>query len=1828
MSGVSGTLDVTDAEITITDNESTPTATLVLTPATIDESGATNVSTVTATLSAASSEALTLTVSAGTGVTLSSNKVLTIAAGQTESTGTVSLTAVNNAVDAADLEVTVSATASGGNGVAAPDDVTLTITDDDGVPTVSVGDATAVTEGNDTSATTDMTFTVTLSAVSGKVVAVPYTLTGTATADDDYTDPATKSVTIAAGQTSADITIPVKGDTIDEPNETVIVTLGSPTNATVSTTAGAGTGTGTITDDDTRGVTVTPTSKALTLAEADDGVTDSVAENEASYTVVLDSAPTATVTVRLTNPRNSPVTLDKTTLTFTTGNWDDAQQVTVTAVDDDIDNAGDERTATLAHAVSGGGYGASENFNVAVTVTDDDESGFAFDPASLTLTEGGTDGTYGVALASRPTGAVTVTVVAPAGEQVTLDGPDAGSAFSKSETIEFTTGNWSTAQTVTVRAGEDDDAAGDTATLSHTASGGGYNAVTGSLVVTVTDDDRPGLAFDPASLTVAEGGSGSYEVALATQPSAAVTVTLTAPAGLAVDTDGEAEGDQTTLAFTTTNWATGKPVTVTADDDSLYDAEARIRRIGHAASGGDYNTVTGSLAVTVTDDDGEPTLAIADASAAEGEAITFTVTRSGATGAAASVQWATAADASEGATQATAGTDYTAVTTARTLSFAKGDTTKTLTVATTEDTLDEPVETFLVRLTGATGATVGDAEATGTITDDDAAPTGIALSVNPTSVAENAATAATVTVTATVTGGTTYAAATAVTVSVGDGSDSAVSGTDYAAVSDVTITIPAGAASATGTFSLDPTDDSLAEGAETLTVSGVSGTLDVTDAEITITDNDVAAITLMPNSIEIPMGGQRTYQVMLSSEPSTTVKVVIEESVDGYVTCAPQELEFTTSDWMKPQTVMVTANGDFVVQAQDEEGMDSLGLQHTASGNEYEGVRSEMPVEILATESLTPDSLTISVDDAEGPEGDWLRFRVHLSQPSPGGVRVKYRTTSGEAWGLRVPRDDGVNWDERDYDTVDGVLRFDAGEQEKIVRVWARAEDGHYDPGETFFLDIHDPVGATLANPGNEYPLPLSPEVMGRVDGSMSRAIGTIIGEMPEPLKVSISVNKDVVTEGEDWTIIQVTASAPYGARRSIRIPLTCVGGTAEADDFDCPTGLTIHHGDAYGQAGFEIRQDDDTDDETFTISIGEPLTTDAASTNAMFVRGSVSSVELTVLDDDSESVGNDPYDGLTVSIADATAQEGEEDLWFEITLNRPAPGPVTFHAESESGTARSPNDYQYLSRREIRFEEGERMQRLPVWVHDDDIDEGSETMTVVLSNLQPAGVKFARDRATGTIKNSDPIPGAWLARFGRTVADQAIDSVTDRLRALRTPGFEGSLSFPGSGHGAGEPSGEAENGQLIAGAPNAANAAAGHGRGGGLSAGGEVAGEEMSLKRMLLRQLGTGSFIHTHEADSAGGTLAWWGKGTQSQFSGRDKSLSLGGDVLTLTLGADYGRGPWVAGVGLLHSIGSGEWSGAGDGELEASLTSVAPYAAWSPGERLQLWSTAGLGLGSLGVTLDKGGDGAERIDTDMDWRMAAVGARGDLFAGTGEDGLTAAVIADAMWTETSSARADGLVAARAGVSRLRLGLETSLKAQLEGGMRLAPKLELGVRQDGGDAETGRGAYVGAGLALTDPNSGIAFDLEGQTLISHDEETFREWGMSASLTFDPRPDSERGLSLSLRHDLGGQSSGGMQTMFSPEALSMGGPVSGVSGGTATWAVETGYGIPAFGERYTATPRLSYGLSAGSREYGLGWRLSPAQRVPDVTLGVLARRRESVQAPPEHEIEIEISASW
>ena len=235
-----------------------------------------------------------------------------------------------------------------------------------------------------------------------------------------------------------------------------------------------------------------------------------------TYTVVLDTQPTATVTVTIVDPTdNADVTANPASLTFTTSNWATAQTVTVSAAEDDDST---EDTATVTHTVAGGDYDTFAASSVDVTVTDDDTPGVTVAPTSLTVGEGGT-GTYTVVLDTLPTGNVEVDIISN-NTDVTVP----------PSTLTFTVTNWNSAQTVTVSAGQDADAANDMATLTHNPSGADYGSVgDADLTVTVTDDETAGVTVTPTSLAVNEGGTNTYTVVLDTQPTATVTVTIVDP---------------------------------------------------------------------------------------------------------------------------------------------------------------------------------------------------------------------------------------------------------------------------------------------------------------------------------------------------------------------------------------------------------------------------------------------------------------------------------------------------------------------------------------------------------------------------------------------------------------------------------------------------------------------------------------------------------------------------------------------------------------------------------------------------------------------------------------------------------------------------------------------------------------------------------------------------------------------------------------------------------------------------------------------------------------------------------------------------------------------------------------------------------------------------------------------------------------------------------------------------------------------------------------------------------------------------------------------------
>ena len=228
-------------------------------------------------------------------------------------------------------------------------------------------------------------------------------------------------------------------------------------------------------------------------------------------------------------------------------------------------------------------------------------------------------------------------------------------------------------------------------------------------------------------------------------------------------------------------------------------------------------------------------------------------------------------------------------------------------------------------------------------------------------------------------------------------------------------------------------------------------------------------------------------------------------------------------------------------------------------------------------------------------------------------------------------------------------------------------------------------------------------------------------------------------------------------------------------------------------------------------------------------------------------------------------------------------------------------------------------------------------------------------------------------------------------------------------------------------------------------------------------------------------------------------------------------------------------------------------------------------------------------------------------------------------------AAQAPGLAAAEADVTRLRLGLDGGYAFALDGGGVLEPTFELGLRHDGGDAETGYGIDIGGGLRWNDPALGLSAEVAGRGLIAHEAAGLKDRGVSGSLAWDPDPASDRGPSLSLTQTMGAQAAGGADALLGRQTLD---DLAANDNGLASRRLELnfGYGFPAFGDRFTSTPELGVALSDTAREYRFGWRLGLVPGGPaSFELGVEATRTEPANdagTEPEHEVRLKLDARF
>ena len=856
--------------------------------------------------------------------------------------------------------------------------VSVNIRDDDEPPTLP-----RITLSSDEAGVSepDGTAMVTAAVASGEEPAGDLTInlthSGQATNGTDYT---VATLTIGSGETSGNAELSVIDDKFAEGTEEIRL-IANADSYRDSTPLSMN-----LTDDDSAGVTVTPTS--LTIPEG----------GGLAYRVMLTSRPSHDVTVTVTHSGDRDIGIDDQELTFTDSDWETAQTVTVSAAQDD--DARDD-VATLSHSVAStdADYNGITVSEVEVTVTDDEMTGVSIAPAELTIAEGGSD-SYEVVLTSKPSHEVTVTISRSGDTDIDRD-PDR---------LTFSSSNWNTAQTVTVSTAQDGDGIDDAATLSHTVTStdADYNGIGVSEVdVTVTDNEAAGVSIGPAQLTIAEGGSDSYEVVLTSQPSHDVTVTISRSG------DGDVSIDDQELTFTASDWETAQVVTVSAaqDDDARDDTATLSHSV--ASTDEDYNGIgVSEVEVTATDDEtAGVSILPEELTIAEGGSDSYRVVLTSQPAHDVTVTVIHSGDPDIGIDN-------------RKLTFTDSDweTAQAVTVSAAQDddarhdaaTLSHTVTSTDTDYNGITAS-----EVAVTVTDDEMA--GVSILPEELAIAEGGSDTYQVVLTSQPTD--------EVIVTISRSGDGGISIDDQ----ELTFTDSDWETAQVVTVSAAQDDDARDDTA-TLSHSVASTDEDyngigVSEVEVTATDDETAGVSILPEELAIAEGGSDTYQVVLTSQPTDEVIVTISRSGDGGISIDDQELTFTDSDWETAQAVTVSAAQD------DDARHDAATLSHTVTSTDtdYNGITaSEVAVTVtddeMAGVSILPEELAIA-------EGGSDTYQVVLTSQPAHEVTVTI-TRSGDG-GISID-DQELTFTDSDWETA------------RVVRASAAHDDDARDDAATF----------------------------------------------------------------------------------------------------------------------------------------------------------------------------------------------------------------------------------------------------------------------------------------------------------------------------------------------------------------------------------------------------------------------------------------------------------------------------------------------------------------------------------------------------------------------------------------------------------------------------------------------------------------------------------------------------------------------------------------------------------------------------------------------------------
>ena len=1575
------------------------------------------------------------------------------------------------------------------------------------------------------------------------------------------------------------------------------------------------------------------TSRALTLSPASVSVPEGGTN---TYTVKLAIQPsaTATVTVARTSGDNDVSVKTGSSLTFTTANWNTAQTVTLQATED---ADGDDDTAVFTHRVSGSDYAA---VSATLTATEADNDRAVVVPSSESVSEGG-EVTYAVTLATQPDAEVTVTVARKStGNQDTDITVKAGGSLT------FTTTDWNTAQSVTLAAAEDNDGRDGVAVIEHTAaSSGNYDGVKAELTVTEADNDR-NLKLSRTKVSVPEGGQATYRVALKTEPSEEVTVTVE----MAANADEDLTVSPPSLTFATADWDTWQTVTVAAkEDDDNLDGTAVIT---HTAAGSRYDGEVATVTATEADNDRpqppppSPAEALvlspsAGLTVSEGSAATYTV--------------ALATQPSDEVTVTIAreeGSDEDLTARPESLTFTTEDwsTAQTVTVTAAED--EDRLDGQAVFVHTAEGGGYAGVSATVRVTEADndrSSPPPLpveALVLSPSAgltVSEGSAATYTVALATQPSGEVT------VTVTREGGGDEDLAANPV----ELRFTAANWATGQTVRVTAAEDEDGLdgravfVHTAEGGGYAGVSARMTATEA-----DNDrssppplpAEALVLSPSAgLTVSEGSAATYTVALATQPSgeVTVTVAREGGSDEDLTARPGSLTFTTVDWSTAQTVRVTA-------AEDEDGLDGRAVfVHTAEGGGYAGVLAR----VTAMEADDDRGLELTATELTVSEGSAATYTVALATQPSGEVTVTVTREGGGDEDLTA-RPESLTFTTVDWSTAQTV-RVTAAEDEdgldgRAVFVHT-AEGGGYAGvlARVTAMEADDDRGLELTateltvseGSAATYTVALATQPSGEVTVTVTREGGGDEDLAANPVELRFTAANWAtgqtvrVTAAEDEDGLDGRAvfvhTAEGGGYAGVLARVTAM----EADDDRglelTATELTVSEGSAAtytvalatqpsGEVTVTVTREGGGDEDltarpeslTFTtvdwstaqtVRVTAAEDEDGLDGRAVFVHtaegggytGVGARVTATEADDDR---------GLELTATELTVSEGSAATYTIALATQPS-GEVTVTVTREGGgdedLAANPVELRFTA---ANWATGQTVRVTAA--EDEDALDGVAVFRHTASGGEYAGVSAS---LTATeVDNFEEKTEERLSQVNKTVLPEVLSSsVQSKLdNVVSRVGRVVSGTLPQ------ETTSDVAL-SWIARTLKAHEQAVADGTFSWREALGDVA--------LGLSQSGDSS---VGGQDTAG--VAFWAMGDYLRLSGgRRGPVDWDGDLLGVHVGGDMRLAPdLLAGLGLsweegrfdyTHHDGQDEIAGAYD----IRLTSAYPYVGWSSREEgWNLWSAFGYGKGKVEFDDAKAG----RHASDAQQAMAAVGGGMRLLSGKGW--VTGGTSSLALKGEASLGRLKVDVnrtirGTTTDAHRVRVAVEGTETMEFASGSSVTPWLEMALRWDGGDGETGMGAELGSGLGYSDPGSGLTVKARGRMLLAH-EGDMREWGASGLLRLQPGA-SGGGPSLQVKQSWG-EADTRVKELWERGVADESERKERAPG--ARLDAELGYGLlEPFGRGGLLTPYAGVGFSEGSgRNYRLGARF---ELEAASAFSLEGSRREAAEAAVEHALTLQ-----